>query len=48
VHAIAKEALKTGGSVYQLVRDKGLLTQEELDDILSPESMTDPRFFPKK
>ncbi len=41
--AIAKEALKTGGSVYQLVLEKGWLSQEQLDDLLKPENMTDPR-----
>lgn len=46
--AIAKEALKTGGSVYQLVLEKGLLSQEELDDMLKPENMTDPREIPKR
>ena len=46
--AIAKEALKTGNSVAQLVLEKELLTQEQLNDILRPESMTDPRLFPKK
>jgi aspartate ammonia-lyase len=46
--AIAKEALKTGNSVAQLVLDKELLTQEQLNDILRPENMTDPRLFPKK
>ena len=46
--AIAKEALKTGGSVYELVLEKGLLTQEQLDEMLKPENMTDPREIPKK
>lgn len=46
--AIAKEALKTGGSVYELVLEKGLLTKEQLDDMLRPENMTDPREIPKK
>jgi aspartate ammonia-lyase len=41
--AIAKEALKTGGSVYDLVLQKGWLTQEKLDDFLKPENMTHPR-----
>ncbi len=45
--AIAKEALKTGGSVYNLVLEKGWLTQEKLDDMLRPENMTDPRKIPK-
>ncbi len=46
--AIAKEALKTGGSVYELVLEKGLMSKDELDDMLSPEKMTDPREIPKK
>jgi aspartate ammonia-lyase len=41
--AIAKEALETGGSVYELVLQKGWLTKEALDDILTPEKMTQPR-----
>jgi len=41
--AIAKEALKTGGSVYELVIAKGWLTKEKLDDLLKPENMTHPR-----
>lgn len=41
--AIAKEALKTGGSVYDLVLQKGWLTKEKLDDFLKPENMTHPR-----
>lgn len=45
--AIAKEALKTGGSVYNLVLEKGWLTKEELDEMLKPENMTDPREIPK-
>ena len=45
--AIAKEALNTGGKVYDLVLEKGWLTQTELDDILKPENMTDPRKIPK-
>jgi len=44
---IAKEALKTGGSVYTLVLEKGWMTQEQLDDMLRPENMTDPRDIPK-
>ena len=41
--AIAKEALGTGHSVYDIVLAKGILTIEQLDDILLPENMTDPR-----
>ena len=39
---IAKEALATGASVYQLVLDKNLLTKEQLDMILAPENMIKP------
>ncbi len=45
--SIAKEALKTGGGVYELVLEKGWLTQEQLNDMLRPENMTDPREIPK-
>lgn len=41
--AIAKEALKTNNSVYNLVLEKGLMSKEELDVILKPENMTGPR-----
>jgi aspartate ammonia-lyase len=44
--SIAKEALATGGSVYDLVLQKGWLTKEKLDDLLSPANMTDPRQLP--
>jgi len=39
---IAQEALATGGSVYQLVLDKNLLTKEQLDKILDPKRMIRP------
>ena len=35
-----------GGSVYDLVLQKGWLTKEKLDDLLSPANMTDPRQLP--
>ncbi|MGE4420934.1 MAG: aspartate ammonia-lyase [Pseudodesulfovibrio sp.] len=41
---IAKEAMKTGGSVYEIVLEKGYLSREELDDILKPENMVKPRY----
>lgn len=41
--AIAKEALKTGRNVYDLVLNKELLTRAQLDEMLRPENMTDPR-----
>ncbi|WP_444943832.1 aspartate ammonia-lyase [Microbulbifer sp. ZKSA006] len=40
---IAKQALITGASVKQLILDEGLLSEEELNDILAPENMTQPR-----
>src|SRR5262245_46260207 len=41
--AVAQEALATGGSVYDLVLQKGWLTGEQLDELLAPEAMTHPR-----
>ncbi len=43
---LAKEALETGSSVYQLVLDKKLLSRKELDELLSPENMINPRVLP--
>jgi aspartate ammonia-lyase len=43
---VAKEALETGRGVYELVREKGWLSQERLDEILTPEAMTRPRAMP--
>jgi aspartate ammonia-lyase len=40
---VAKEALESGRGVYELITEKGWLTQAELDEILSPEAMTRPR-----
>ncbi|HPH00069.1 MAG TPA: aspartate ammonia-lyase [Tenuifilaceae bacterium] len=39
---LAKEALSSNRSVYQLVLEKGLLTREQLDRILAPENMIKP------
>jgi aspartate ammonia-lyase len=39
---IAKEALESGRGVYELVRERGLMTREELDGALNPEAMTAP------
>jgi len=36
---IAKEALESGRSVYELVLEKELLSKTELDKILAPENM---------
>ncbi|MBS1549537.1 MAG: aspartate ammonia-lyase [Bacteroidetes bacterium] len=42
---IAKEALATGKSVYNLVLEHQLLTQEKLDEILDPKHMLTPHQF---
>jgi aspartate ammonia-lyase len=41
--AIAQEAHAGGGSVYDIVLAKGLLSREKLDAILAPESLTQPQ-----
>ncbi len=46
--AIAKEALKSGGNVYDLVLKQALLSEEQLAEILKPENMTDPREIPAR
>ncbi len=45
--AVAKEAQATGKGVAEIVLAKGLLTKEQLDDILRPEVLTQPRWFKK-
>lgn len=45
---VAKEALNTNRSVYDLVLEKNLLSKEELDNVLKPENMIKPRAFPNK
>jgi aspartate ammonia-lyase len=45
--AIAKESLASGRPVYDLVLEKGWLSKEQLDDMLKPENMTQPREWPK-
>ena len=42
---IANLALATGDSVYEIVLQKGYLTKAVLDEILSPENMTRPRYI---
>lgn len=42
---IAKEALESGKSVYNLVLEKGILSQEKLDEILDPKNMLKPHHF---
>jgi aspartate ammonia-lyase len=40
---VAKDALASGGSVYDLVSERGYLTREQIDQVLNPEAMTVPR-----
>jgi len=40
---IAKEALHSGRTVREVAIEKGWLTEEELDELLRPERMLDPR-----
>ena len=44
---VAKEALETGRSVYDLVLEKGLMTREKLDEALDPKAMTASHDFLK-
>ena len=39
---IAKEAVKTGRSIADLVRERKLIPPDRLEAILSPEEMTEP------
>jgi aspartate ammonia-lyase len=41
---IAGTALATGRGVAELVREEGLLSEAQLEDILKPEHMTQPRY----
>jgi aspartate ammonia-lyase len=41
--ALSKEALATDRSIYDLVLEKKLMSQEELDRVLSPENMIRPQ-----
>ena len=45
---VAKEALETGKGVYDIVLEKDLLTRDELNELLDPENMIQPRNFGKK
>jgi len=39
---VAREALATGGNVADIVLARGLMTREQLDDVLRPEVLTQP------
>lgn len=45
---LAKEALENNKGVYDLVLEKGLMSKEELDNVLRPENMVKPRKFVTK
>ncbi len=40
--AVAKEALASGKTIIQIVREKGLLTEEQIARIMDPVKMTEP------
>jgi aspartate ammonia-lyase len=42
---VAREALATGRTVYDLVLEKKLLSKDRLDEILKPEALTRPGFL---
>jgi len=46
--AVAKEAKESGRGVYDIVLEKGLLSKEELDEVLKPENMIRPMKFKRK
>ena len=39
---IAKEAVRTGKSIRQIAKERGVLSDEQLDTLLAPERMTSP------
>jgi fumarate hydratase class II len=39
---IAKEAFSSGRTVREVAREQTSLTEEELDELLDPEAMTEP------
>jgi len=45
--AVAKEAHSTGKGVAEIVLARGLLTKEQLDEVLRPENLTQPGWFKK-
>jgi len=43
--AVAAEAHATGGSVYDIVLERGLMQRAQLDEVLQPEALTQPRWL---
>lgn len=46
--SVAQEAATKGTGVSEVVLSRGLLTQEQLDDILRPENLTEPHLLSSK
>ncbi|MFA5580973.1 MAG: aspartate ammonia-lyase [Paracoccaceae bacterium] len=44
--ALARDAMASGRDIRELVLERGLLSEAQLDDILSPASLTQPRSLP--
>jgi aspartate ammonia-lyase len=44
---IGKEAVKTGKSLRELILEKELLSEEELDKVLSEENLMKPKYSAK-
>jgi aspartate ammonia-lyase len=42
---VARDALASGHSVYEIVLERGYLSKDALDEALRPENMTRPRYF---
>jgi aspartate ammonia-lyase len=40
---IAKESVRTGKSIQQIAKERGVLSDAELERLLAPERMTSPR-----
>jgi len=40
---VVREAMVTGKSIRQIVQERGILSEEELEEVLSPRAMTEPR-----
>jgi aspartate ammonia-lyase len=45
---LSQEALANDRSIYDLVLEKKLMSQEELDEVLSPENMIRPQLKANK
>ena len=40
--SIAREALESGRSLVDIVRERGLMSEEQLEEVLAPEHMLQP------